>query len=136
MIRLSTFPVRAVAVLGVIGAIALTPSVTRGSGARRHVHLVKSEPAANDTIVAPAVVRLWFSEKVELKITTVKLRHSAGGVVTMGKVTRSGADDGAPLVAPITGALAPGAYVVNWSTAADDGHPSKGAIDFVVKSAR
>jgi methionine-rich copper-binding protein CopC len=97
---------------------------------------MKSEPAANDTVPAPAAVRLWFSEKVELKVTTVKLVSAAGGAVAVGTLSRSDAERDAPVVATITKPLGPGAYTVNWSTAANDGHPTKGTVDFVVKSAR
>ena len=48
-----------------------------------HTKLVKSAPAANDTLAtAPTSVSLWFNEKVDLKVTTVKLTGAAGAVKT------------------------------------------------------
>ena len=100
----------------------------------RHTRLVKSEPAANDTLAAaPKAVKLWFSEKVELGITTVKLANAAGNDVPLAKLTRDDAVKDAPIVAAISKPLAAGAYLVSWSTAATDGHPAKGTIPFVVK---
>ena len=118
------------------GAIFLNPRLTLGGSPFRHVHLSKSDPYANDTTASPTSVRLWFSEKVELKVTTVKLASAAGSSVALGKLSRSDAETDAPVVAPISRALAPGGYTVSWSTASKDGHAAKGTIDFVVKGAR
>ena len=99
-----------------------------------HVHLVKSDPAANDTLAtAPKAVQLWFSEKVELPITRVKLADDAGAAVSLAPLARDAAAD-APVAAAITKPLAAGSYVVTWSTAATDGHPAKGTFGFVVKA--
>jgi methionine-rich copper-binding protein CopC len=116
--------------------LAVVPSAMPGAMARRHAYLVKSEPAAHDTTSAPRAVRLWFSEKVELKVTRIKLANASGDAVRMNKPAPAGDDADAPIVATVAETLAPGAYTVRWSTAGKDGHPSKGTIDFVVKSAR
>jgi methionine-rich copper-binding protein CopC len=104
--------------------------------ARRHAYLLKSEPAAHDTTVAPRAVRLWFSEKVELRVTRIRLLNAAGDTVRTKKPAPASDDADAPIVATIGATLVPGAYTVNWSTAGKDGHPSRGTIDFVVKSSR
>ncbi|HVT40343.1 MAG TPA: copper resistance protein CopC [Gemmatimonadaceae bacterium] len=116
--------------------VFVAPTAMHGAIARRHAYLVRSEPAAHDTTSAPRAVRLWFSERVELKVTRIKLAHAAGGAVPMNKPAPAGDDADAPIVATVAETLAPGAYTVKWSTAGKDGHPSKGTIDFVVKSAR
>jgi methionine-rich copper-binding protein CopC len=116
--------------------LAVAPTATHGAMARRHAYLVKSQPAAHDTTSPPRAVRLWFSEKVELKVTRIKLVNATGDSVRMGKPAPAGDDADDPIVVTVAATLSPGAYKVNWSTAGKDGHPSKGTIDFVVKSAR
>jgi methionine-rich copper-binding protein CopC len=129
--------VRPVLVVALTAAIAGTSLAAAGNGAgTRHVHLVKSEPAANDTVpVAPAAIRLWFSQQPELAITSVKLASASGTAIALAPVARdTGAAD--PIVATVRGALPSGAYVVTWKTTANDGHPANGTIPFVVMEAR
>jgi methionine-rich copper-binding protein CopC len=103
----------------------------------RHTRLVKSEPAANDTLAkSPSAIKLWFSEKVELPVTTVKLADAAGKSVKLAPPSRPDAKDPALVAATIATPLSAGAYVVKWSTAAKDGHAERGTIAFVVKGAR
>src|SRR5262249_21184408 len=80
-------------------------------------------------------IRLWFSEPVELAVTTAKLATASGTPVALGAVTRDTAKN-APVVAAVTKPLAAGSYVVTWSTAADDGQPAKGTIGLAVEGAR
>jgi methionine-rich copper-binding protein CopC len=104
---------------------------------RRHTHLVKSEPAADDTLAtSPRAIRLWFSEQVELPVTTVKLGIASGANVSLAALARPDTGQSAPVTAMLTAPLKPGAYVVTWSTAAKDGHPASGTFNFVVKAAR
>ncbi len=104
-----------------------------------HVHLVKSEPANNDTLRAPpAAIKLWFSEDPELAITSVGLSMSMGAStmpITVSAVHRDGAPH-SPIVADVTGHVVPGTYTIAWKTAATDGHPASGAIAFVVAGGR
>jgi methionine-rich copper-binding protein CopC len=115
-------------------AFAARPVAT--TAARFHTKLLKSTPAANDTLAtAPTAISLWFNEQVELKVTTVKLSGAAGSV-KIGAVTRDEKTKDAPVVATIPTPLAAGSYTVNWSVAGDDGHPVKGTFAFVVKGAK
>jgi hypothetical protein len=124
--------------------VASLISVGAASSARReatrrllHTHLIKSEPAANDTLAAPpTALRLWFSEQVELPVTNVKLSDARGAAVALAPLTRPDTGAHAPIVAALGSSLAPGSYVVNWSTAARDGHPAKGSFSFIVSAAR
>jgi hypothetical protein len=114
-------------------------TMTAGATAstRRHTQLIRSEPAAHDTVfAAPKAIKLWFSEKVELKVTTVKLRDAAGNAQMLGTPARTGPEKNAPVIVPIVKPLASGAYDIAWSTAATDGHLAKGTIDFLVKGGR
>lgn len=104
---------------------------------RRHTHLIKSEPATNDTLAkSPGAIRLWFTEQVELAVTTVKLADAAGRPIALNPLVRPDTGQAAPVVAAVKKPLAPGGYVVTWRTAARDGHPANGAFGFVVKAAR
>jgi hypothetical protein len=122
------------ALLATLAVAMMTAGATAST--RRHTQLAKSEPAANDTLAAaPKAIKLWFSEKVELKVTTVKLRDAAGNLQELGTPGRA-VEKNAPVIVPIVKSLAPGAYSIAWSTAATDGHLAKGTIRFLVKGAR
>ncbi|MFI5311824.1 MAG: copper resistance protein CopC [Gemmatimonadales bacterium] len=134
--RIAT-PVRRSLSGALLAACALaTMAAAATASTRRHTQLVKSQPSAHDTLtVAPKAIKLWFSEKVELKVTTVKLRNAAGSSLLLGAAARDDAEKNAPVVVPIVKPLAPGAYTIAWSAAAADGHPAKGTINFLVKGA-
>ena len=122
------FAALALAAVGTLSAAA--------APARFHTKLVKSAPAANDTLAtAPTAISLWFNEAVDLKVTTVKVAGGSGAVKT-GALARDEKLKDAPVVAAISSALAAGKYTVSWSVAGDDGHPVKGTFDFVVKGAK
>jgi methionine-rich copper-binding protein CopC len=103
--------------------------------ARRHVSLKKSSPAANDTLASPpASIELWFSEKIEMKTSSIRLTTAAGAVVITGALT--GQDSvAAPAKAPVLGTMGPGRYKLEWVAGSKDGHPAKGTIGFFVKAA-
>jgi methionine-rich copper-binding protein CopC len=123
----------AVLALAAIGALA---AATPAPGVPFHTKLLKSAPAANDTLAtAPTAISLWFNEKVELKVTTVKLAGPSGAV-KLGAVTRDEKVKDAPVVAAIPSTLGAGTYTASWSVAGDDGHPVKGSFAFVVKGAK
>ncbi len=119
-----------VALLGALVLAAATPA----EGARRHVRLVKSSPVQDSVVAAPATVELWFSEKVELGVTRVRLSGVSGTTVATGPLKRADVAD-APIVAAVLGPMAAGVYTVNWSTASKDGHPVRGAFEFTVRAA-
>jgi copper resistance protein C len=114
----------------IVGAFEI---LTAASPAVFHTKLIKSEPAANDTLTAaPRRLILWFSEKIELKISSVKLTGAKGKVIPIGALAHAGAADSS-VVVPVTAALAAGSYTVTWRTASDDGHPVTGTFNFVVR---
>jgi copper transport protein len=97
-----------------------------------HAHLKKATPAAgSSTSTPPHAIRLWFSEKPELSLTNVTLADSAGTLVTLG-APASDADGPLAVSIAIPSVLGAGLYTVTWSTAAADGHPSKGHFSFRV----
>lgn len=87
-------------------AAAASPSTVRRL---LHTHLTKSEPSANDTLaVAPRALRLWFSEKVELPVTTVKLTDAAGAAIEVAPLARPDTGEQAPIVAALSKSVTPG----------------------------
>jgi len=99
-----------------------------------HTHLKKSLPAANDTVASPAMLQLWFSEKIELPFSRVTLKNLAGVPQPVGALKFADESDTAAVIVPVTATLAPGEYTVGWSAAAIDGHPAKGTFKFTVKA--
>ena len=65
----------ALAIAGVAGTTA------------RHNRLVKAVPAVDSTVAtSPATIRLWFAEKPEVSVSSIKLADSAGNAITLGPV--------------------------------------------------
>ena len=99
-----------------------------------HARLVRSSPAANDSLaVAPTSLSLWFSEKPEVRFTSIQLLDAAGASIPLGQPV-SIAENGVSLT--IARGLEPGAYSVVWRTAASDGHPTNGKFSFRVLGAQ
>ncbi len=102
--------------------------------ARFHTRLVKSAPAKDTTIAAaPKALELWFSERIDLKASRVRLTDATGKAVELASLTRDDAAENAPVVAGITGTMAAGQYTVNWAAASGDGHPVQGSFNFTVR---
>jgi methionine-rich copper-binding protein CopC len=100
--------------------------------ARLHLRLVSSQPAQNDTVAAPKVIRLTFSLKPALPVTGLKLFNAAGREVPIGDVVPMGTDRNG-VEATVGTRLAAGTYRVAWKTASTDMHPVRGEYTFVVK---
>ena len=101
---------------------------------RFHTRLLGSAPAKDTVLtVAPTTIALTFSEKVELPTTRIVLLDAAQRPVTLGKVTRTPDVKESPVVAPITGAMVPGAYTVQWTVAGADGHAVRGSFGFTLR---
>jgi len=125
----------AAAVLVAGAAVAVRPAGVRAepAAAAFHLHLLRSSPAADSSVTAPAAVQLWFSESPELAVTTVRMTGPAGRTVRLGRL-RAGDDHS--VVANVTGRLAAGRYTIAWRTMSHDGHPMRGTIPFRVRAAR
>jgi copper transport protein len=108
-------------------ALIVTPALLLA-----HARLVRSTPAASGHLAeAPRELRLWFSERPELKFTSLELHDSAGVVVALGPVSVV-TGDALGVSAAITQPLANGRYTVSWRTAAADGHATTGKYVFNV----
>jgi len=109
----------------VVGIVAMT-----GWRTAFHLHLLKSAPAANTTVVAaPEAIRLWFSQAPELKVTTVKVTGPNSTAVALAPLTGG---DSAVVIASVKGRMATGNYAVSWRTMARDGHIASGAFAFTI----
>jgi methionine-rich copper-binding protein CopC len=100
--------------------------------ASAHANLVRSEPAANSAqTVAPAVVRLWFSEAVEPSFSSVHVVDKSGTAVDKGD--SRGMDGDAQGLQVSVNALPDGLYTVVWKNAsAVDGHVLAGSFSFKI----
>ncbi len=117
---------------------ATLPAAAEAPTTLRHLRLVRSEPFTDSTVtVAPTAVRLWFSQRPELAVTSVRLTNPAGARIATGKGSFGpGQGANAPAVFPITAPLGAGRYTVAWRTMAPDGHVITGEFTFTVAAAR
>ena len=106
-------------------AVLITPALLFA-----HARLVRSSPAINARLAEPPVsVSLWFSERPELRFTSIELVDSAGAVIPHGAISSI---DSMGVTALIGATLTPGRYSVAWRTAAADAHGTSGRFSFVV----
>lgn len=112
----------AVASLGVV-ALAAIPYA-------KHTHLERSEPGADSTVtVAPTAIKLWFSEAVQIRVTTLRVLRTDSVALDLAPA-RMGTGPRAPVILDIHGTVAPGRYTVAWRTMSRDGHPVSGTFAF------
>jgi len=136
--RLSAFHSIVPAALLLAGVTAFSPAspLASGRGAAFHAHLVRADPAVNDTIAStPKTVRLWFSEPVELGLSRIRIVRVGGDTVKTSVLRHEGSaatTAALDLAAPPT---APGTYLVTYRVVSRDGHPSSGSYEFVLKAA-
>jgi len=111
------------------GGLVLTLSVAAPAFA--HAELVSSSPADRSVLqVPPTSITLTFSEGLDAAKSSFKL---LGGSATIG--TGKAEADGATVMSLEGLALAPGAYEVQWTSAATDGHIDRGTLTFTVATA-
>ncbi|MDQ6717733.1 MAG: copper resistance protein CopC, partial [Gemmatimonadota bacterium] len=95
-----------------------------------HARLTHSTPADRAKLKEPPkIITLEFSEAPEIALTTIALTGPGGVSIALGPVAQP-ATAARSATSEIVGVLAPGAYRVSWTTAASDGHPSKGTFTF------
>lgn len=111
---------------------ALLVAATGFSAERRHLRLARSEPMADSTVTQVAAVRLWFSQPVELGVTSIRLSGEGDRAVPLAALTKASRDVATPVVAGIPGTLEPGRYVVTWRTMSRDGHAVSGTFAFTL----
>ena len=101
----------------------------------RHTRLVRSIPLADSVIKAsPATVQLWFSEKIELGLSRVRIVGADEKSVSIAPLTQDATKAGAPVVGRLPAPLADGKYTLHWTAASGDGHAVKGSFSFTIQS--
>lgn len=106
--------------------VMLTPA-----SAFAHARLLRSEPASGSQVSSLSIIRLWFSERPNVALTSLTLRDENGArfsVIT----PQAAADDPTQVSFSVSTALPAGHYTISWRTVASDGHPSQGHFSFVV----
>lgn len=111
-------------------ALLLVLAVAGAAGATaRHNRLVKAVPGVDSTVAAsPQSIRLWFVEKPEVSVSSIKLADSAGTAITLGPARPT--NEATSIEAAVPAPLARGAYVVTWKTSSGDGHVIRGKYTF------
>jgi methionine-rich copper-binding protein CopC len=115
------------------GAVALGAWTMPAPRPALHNRLVKALPAVGDTIArAPARLELWFAEKPDVALSSVRLRPAADStrILPTGKLTAG--SESRSIAATVDTTLAAGGYLVSWRTASADGHIIKGQYRFQV----
>ncbi len=129
---------RRIARRGLLALLIIAAPVLAGASLL-HLKLSRSVPSANAVLTAPPTeVKLWFTQKPELSVTSIKIRSGAGATAVeraLAPLARAEAAN-SPITAPVGAALAPGRYEVVWRTMARDGHVLNGVIPFDVRAAR
>jgi methionine-rich copper-binding protein CopC len=98
-----------------------------------HFEVSKSSPSNNQTVTeSPKKIQIWFSQVPVEAVSQMKLAGADKTEIALGKVVADKATKS--LSADITAALKPGAYVVSWRSAGDDGHVQNGELKFTVKA--
>ena len=95
-----------------------------------HPALLRSDPAAGGTAKPPAVVSLWFSEKIEPVFNKIEIIDASGAHFEDGKATVA-TGDGKRLDARLK-PLPVGQYRVRWRATAADTHKVGGSFTFQV----
>jgi methionine-rich copper-binding protein CopC len=98
-----------------------------------HSTLDHSEPKDRAVLTqAPREIRMWFTEPVKAKLSTVEVRDAAGKQVDQRNLSVDEKDPAVVRLSLISEML-PGTYKVTWSAVAQDLHVSKGSFSFRVQ---
>jgi putative copper export protein/methionine-rich copper-binding protein CopC len=100
--------------------------------AAAHQQLVSASPAEGASLSrVPGEIRLTFNQDVDVALAGLRL-VGPGGEIALAPLEVP-ADEPGVLLARIRGALAAGAYSVEWRVTGDDGHPVRGEYRFVIE---
>ena len=116
---------------GPVLALAVAVSAVVATGVvpvLAHAEFVSSDPANGATLaIAPTTITLTFSEGLNAAKSTFSLNQNGANVAT-GKA----ASDGATTMTATGLSLAPGSYVIRWTSVAADGDLLRGTVTFTV----
>jgi methionine-rich copper-binding protein CopC len=112
-----------VAVLSVIAAAVRVEA---------HAFLVRAEPRVGSKVnKAPTEVRIWFSETVQVSMSSIQVFDVSGKHVDK-KDTHSDRANRAVLCVSLLPALTPGTYKVIWRVISADTHVTSGDFHFQI----
>ena len=96
-----------------------------------HAFIERADPRVGSTVhTSPALVRLWFTEKLEPAFSSVQVLNEAGQRVDKGDAA---VDPSAPKQLRISlSSLSPGTYKVVWRVLSVDTHVTEGNFTFRV----
>ena len=115
-----------------LSTIAFVAALSTAAPAAIHFEVSKSSPSNNQTVTeSPKKIQLWFSQVPVEAVSQLKLTGADKADVALGKVVADKASKS--LAVDVTAPLKPGAYVVSWKSAGDDGHVQNGEIKFTFK---
>jgi methionine-rich copper-binding protein CopC len=98
-----------------------------------HSNLDHSEPKDRSVLKqAPHEVRMWFTEPIKTKLSTIEVHNAEGKQVDQRNLA---ADEKNPNLVRLSliPEIVPGTYKVTWSAVAQDLHVSKGSFSFEVQ---
>ena len=111
-----------------LGLLLLTQADVAGA----HPVLRRSIPAAAETLtIPPRLLRLSFSEPVELRFSKIQLIDARGTTVALDPLATI-PDSQGTIVATLDRRLGNGSYLVRWQVAGADAHVVRGEFRFVV----
>ncbi len=96
-----------------------------------HARLLRSLPASGARVASISVLRLWFSERPVVRLTSLTLHDQNGASFSL-STPQAAIDDQTQILVSTVVALPAGHYTVDWRTMASDGHPSHGQFSFTV----
>jgi len=112
----------------VLGVAVIVMAGPLSSLVLAHNQLLKTDPVAHAVLkTAPTRIQFWFEEEPDMSVTKVVVKGPSGIVETTVHTISAKV-----LAADFKGKLATGEYTVNWQTAGDDSHISKGMFSFTV----
>ena len=94
-----------------------------------HASQNRSAPVNGSTVSSPESVKIWFDSTLENAFHSIQVKDASGKRVDKNDVK---VVDSNTLEVGLS-ELKPGAYTVNWTAVARDGHPTKGHFNFNVK---
>lgn len=110
-----------------VAGLALATGIAWAHGA-----LKSSAPARGARLrEAPREIRLTFTERVELSMTSIELRALNGEAVPLAPL-RAVVDSPQVVIAPVAAPLTAGTYAVAWQVTSRDGHPVRGRFAFTI----
>jgi methionine-rich copper-binding protein CopC len=113
----------------VVAALSVMATAVRVEG---HAFLVRAEPRVGSKVTkVPAEVRVWFSETVQPRVSSIQVLNVSGKQVDK-KDTHSDRANGAVLCVSLIPALIPGTYKVIWRVTSADTHVTSGDFHFQI----